>query len=100
MPRIAPAIALDARTKGKLEQLARAPSTPQARALRARIVLAAAQGLSNQQIAAQFHLSVNTVGKWRIRFKRFGLDGLRDDQRGRPRKYDSKDAGEVEPSPA
>jgi transposase len=87
MPRIAPAIALDAQTKGKLEHLARAPSTPQARALRARIVLAAAQGLSNQQIAAQFHLSVNTVGIWRSRFAKFGLDGLKDDQRGRPRKY-------------
>jgi transposase len=61
--RIASAIALDAQAKGELERLTRAPSTPQAKALRARIVLAAAQGLSNQQIAAKFHVSVNTVGK-------------------------------------
>jgi transposase len=90
MPRIAPAIALDGQTKGELEHLARAPSTPQARALRARIVLAAAQGLSNQRIAAKFHVSVNTVGKWRTRFAVFGLNGVKDDQRGRPRKYGQK----------
>ena len=88
MPRVAPTIDLDPPTRAELERLARAPSTPQAVALRARLVLAAAQGLSNQQIAATFHLTPNTVGKWRTRFARFGVAGLTDFQHpGRPRKY-------------
>ena len=88
MPRVAPAIALDHQTRAELERLGRAPSTPQAVALRARLVLAAAQGLSNQQIAATFHITVNTVGKWRTRFALFGVAGLTDYQHsGRPSKY-------------
>ncbi len=88
MPRVAPAITLAPQIRAQLERLARAPSTPQAVALRARLLLAAAQGLSNQQIAATFHITANTVGKWRTRFVRFGVAGLTDFQHpGRPRKY-------------
>lgn len=88
MPRVAPAIALDPPTRAEVERLARAPSTPQALALRARLVLAAAAGHSNQQIAATFHLTPNTVGKWRSRFALYGLAGLTDYQHpGRPPKH-------------
>lgn len=51
-----------------LELLARRHSTPQQVALRTRIVLAAADGLNNAQIARQQALSVDTVRLWRNRF--------------------------------
>ena len=67
--------------------LVRAPST-QGVALRARIILAAAQGRSNQEIAATFGTAANTVGRWRQRFLMFGVDGLTNwGHGGRPRKY-------------
>jgi transposase len=57
-------------------------------ALRARIVLAAADGYPNTQIAARVGTSVNTVRKWRHRFAVAGLAGLADAPRsGRPRVY-------------
>ncbi|MEU1039686.1 IS630 family transposase [Streptomyces sp. NPDC005551] len=56
--------------------------------LRARIVLAAADGLANGAIARELDVSVNTVRKWRGRFAALGLDGLRDAERsGRSRAY-------------
>ena len=91
MPRVAPEIALDPQTQAELQRLARAPSSPQALALRARLVLAAAQGLSNQQIAAYFHVTESTVGKWRTRFYKHGVSGLTDYQHpGRPPKHGSE----------
>jgi transposase len=71
----------------KLLLLARRPKTAQRAALRAKIVLRAAEGLSNQQIAAQLGVCGTTVGKWRERYRRQGMDGLSDDPRpGAPRK--------------
>lgn len=56
--------------------------------LRARIVLAAAEGLSNGAIAREVAASVNTVRKWRGRFAALGPDGLKDAARsGRPKTY-------------
>lgn len=56
--------------------------------LRARIVLAAADGLANGAIARELEISVNTVRKWRGRFAACGPAGLRDAERsGRPRSY-------------
>ncbi|MFJ8313629.1 MULTISPECIES: IS630 family transposase [unclassified Streptomyces] len=56
--------------------------------LRARIVLAAANGFANGAIARELEISVNTVRKWRGRFAALGLDGLRDAERsGRPKAY-------------
>ncbi len=59
-------------------------------ALRSRIVLAAATGLSNQQIASDLGIPQVTVGKWRRSFAAQGLEGLRDAARsGRPPKHDA-----------
>ena len=45
-------------------------------ARRARIVLAAAEGLENKEIAVRLEASADTVGKWRRRYAAEGLDGL------------------------
>ena len=67
--------------------LARRPKSAQAMAMRARIVLSCGQGLSNAEVARMLHLTGATVGKWRERFREFGLDGLLDEPRaGAPRK--------------
>ncbi|OEJ49504.1 IS630 family transposase [Streptomyces agglomeratus] len=56
--------------------------------LRARIVLAAADGDANGAIARELAVSVNTVRKWRGRFAAAGMEGLKDAKRaGRPRSY-------------
>jgi transposase len=88
MPRVAPAVSLNQTTKAALDQLVRSPSTPQGLVQRGRIVLAAAAGESNQQIAAALAIPEVTVGKWRRCFARQGLEGLQDAPRsGRPVKH-------------
>lgn len=90
MPRIAPAIVLDPQARATLNGWVQARSTPQALALRGRIVLAAAEGLSNQRIALDLAVPEVTVGKWRRSFAVQGLDGLRDAPRsGRPPKHNT-----------
>ena len=73
------------------ERLARTVCSPKAQVravLRARIVLAAADGRANGAIARELKVSVNTVRKWRGRFATGGLDGLQDAKRSeRPRTY-------------
>jgi transposase len=69
-----------------LEQWARRPKTSQRVALRARVVLACADGLPNRTVAAHVGVSKNCVGKWRERFRMHRLEGLVDEPRpGAPR---------------
>src|SRR3712207_4805621 len=73
--------------RSELEGWARRRKTAQALALRARIALRAAEGLSNTAIAAQLGVTNHTVGKWRERFARLRADGLLDEPRpGAPRR--------------
>jgi transposase len=61
--------------------------TAQALALRARIILAAADGKPNMSIAAELRVRRLTVVKWRARFLSLRLDGLVDGRRsGAPRR--------------
>ena len=79
-----------------LERWARRPKSAQALALRCRIVLAAAEGRSNSEIAAELGCNADTVGKWRARFARRGLDGLHDEPRpGKPRTISDEDVERV-----
>jgi transposase len=74
----------------------RRPTTAQALALRARIVLAAAEGRPNDAIAAEFGINPRTVGKWRRRFVEAGPDGLLDEPRpGAPRTIGDADVERV-----
>src|SRR5919206_3711799 len=79
-----------------LERWARRPKSSQALALRCRIVLAAADGEHSKDIAARLGCSASTVGRWRGRFARMGLDGLHDEPRpGRPRTVRDDDVERV-----
>jgi transposase len=85
MSRIAPTITLTDGQEAELQSLQRARSASQADALRARIVLLAAQGWPNEEIALELNTALNTVCKWRRRFAVEGLAGLGDRPRsGRP----------------
>jgi transposase len=69
-----------------LERLATRRKSAQAIALRARIVLACATGVSNREAARHLGVGEATVGKWRRRFVAKGLNGLFDEDRpGHPR---------------
>lgn len=64
--------------------------------LRARIVLAAADGVSNAAIARMLGICDDTVRKWRHRFAQHGIDGLGDRPRsGRPRRFSAATVAEV-----
>jgi hypothetical protein len=55
---------------------------------RAKIVLYAADGLSNVEIAARLEMCSKVVGQWRRRFAADRLEGLSDQARsGRPRRF-------------
>jgi transposase len=94
---------------GEREQLlawTRRRKTAQALALRARIILACAEGHTNEQVATSVRVTGQTVGKWRRRFVARRLDGLLDDPRpGTPlklgdRKIESVIAKTLEETPA
>jgi transposase len=72
--------------RAQLEAWSRRPTSAQALAQRSRIVLLAAEGLKNVQIADQLGVYRPMVTKWRTRFAEHRLDGLVDEPRpGRPR---------------
>ena len=81
-----PVLELDEAERSELTSFASRRSTAQALALRARIILACAEGGQNKVIAARLELDRETVGKWRRRFVEHRLEGLRDGPRsGAPR---------------
>ena len=85
--KLAPLV-LDREQRDQLESWKRSTSLPHGLVLRASIVLACAQGLTNTAVASQLGVTETTVGKWRKRFLDAGVQGLRDNARpGHPRTY-------------
>ena len=79
-------IILNDAEKRELTALTRKHGAPQALADRARMVLAAASGLMNKEIAEKIGTCPHTVGTWRNRFAKHRMDGLYDEPRpGAPR---------------
>ena len=70
----------------ELKRLARGRTVPARVAFRSRIVLLAAQGITESQIARQLSTTVKTVRRWRERYVQGGLWALGRDAPGRGRK--------------
>jgi transposase len=83
-------LVLSAAEHAQLTSLSLRRKTPQALALRVRLVLACARGLDLAEIARAEGVSVPTVAKWRSRFLSGRLGGLQDAPRsGAPRTVDA-----------
>jgi transposase len=95
--RIAPAITLSSEQRAALEQWARSRSLPARVIERARIMLLAAAGRQDKQIAAAMKITPKKVSRWRSRFLTLGLEGLKRDafRPGRPPKITASFARRV-----
>ena len=79
---------LSAEQRRELEARARRYTLPYRDVVRAKIVLMAAEGLDNDEIAARLDTNRVIVSKWRKRFFEQGLPGLEERPRGgRPRVF-------------
>lgn len=88
MPRRATPLTLTAAERQELERRVRARTSRQQDAQRARIVLDAAAGATNVDIAATVGVTRHTVQHWRDRFATARLDGLADrPHQPPPRRY-------------
>ena len=86
MPRHSPyRIELSDEQRSSLESLARSYTLPYWQVIRAQMVLLAAEGLRNDQIAQRLNCRREVVSQWRKRFFEQGMAGLEDrPRRGRP----------------
>jgi Winged helix-turn helix len=86
MPRHSPyRIELSGEERAVLESLARSYTLPYWQVMRAQMVLMAADGLRNDQIAVRLRCGRDVVSQWRKRFFEQRLAGLEDRPRcGRP----------------
>ena len=88
MSKSAPKIELTQQERTELEALVRKPSTKQGIALRANIVLMAAEGKQNKEIQKTLGVNKNIATLWRNRFRLKRVAGLHDmPGRGRKRTY-------------
>jgi transposase len=84
-------LVLSAEERSALEGWVRRRATPQAWALRCRIILACATGASNKAVAAELGSTPHAVGRWRARFIQYRIAGLGDMPRpGGPRTVDDR----------
>ena len=71
-------------------------TTPHGEVLRAKIVVLAAEGKTNAEIARRLDCALRTVSLWRKRFFEERLDGLADRPRpGRPRRFPPEEVAQV-----
>ena len=89
MPRKSPfAIVLSDSEKAELQKRASRYTLPYFVVVRAKMILLAADGLENDQIAAQLGARREVVCRWRKRFFQHRLRGLEEESRpGRPRSF-------------
>ena len=78
-------IELTSEERSELQRRARAATSTQRDSLRARIILARAEGHKEKEVSASIGVSLNTVSLWSKRFEEEGLAGLAD-KAGRGRK--------------
>jgi len=91
-----PVTTLTDEQREQLEQWTRRRSTAQALVRRAAIVLLSIEGMNDIEIAKRLRTTRETVGRWRRRFLKLGVDGLLDEPRpGAPRKISDKDVERV-----
>src|SRR5688500_15112760 len=94
MPRRRVPLQLTPAEERALERFARDPARPPREALRAEMVLRAASGATDQEVADQVGASAPTVASWRNRYAAEGLSGLHDRSRpGRPRMHATTNPG-------
>lgn len=95
MPRQSPyAIELSDEQRRVLEARARKYTLPYREVVRAQMVLLAAQGLGNDEIAARLNTRREVVSMWRKRFFYEGLAGLEErPRRGKPPAFPPRGAG-------
>lgn len=86
MPRLAMALSLSDLDTEQLSTWLRAPSTPQQVALRCRLVLSAAHGMQDLEIAAEHSVNRHTAALWRQRVGREGIGRVWEIAPGRGRK--------------
>ena len=81
-------ITLTEEERSVLERRAAKLTLPYRDVQRAKVVLYAADGLSNVEIAGRLEMCSKVVGQWRRRFCEQRLEGLQDQPRsGRPRRF-------------
>lgn len=94
--RRSPSIKLKPEEREQLEAFTRSRSIPSGLSNRFKIILFAADGMSNMEISEKVGLSRASVGKWRQRFLHNGLEGLHDEMRsGRPRSISDEKVAEL-----
>ncbi len=95
--RVAVTIDLTDEERATLESYARGRSTPSRLVLRAKIVLHAAKGMQNRDIAEKLGTLQKTVGLWRNRFAKLRLAGIEKDApgRGRPKTIGQKKVADI-----
>ena len=77
--RVAPAIELSSGAQLALEKLSRRRTTPIRVVHRSRIVLLAAKGMQNKEIAERLNIAPRMAALWRDRFRELGVEGLMKD---------------------
>ncbi len=97
MSKVASPVVLSDAERDELQRWVRAQFTPQQVALRSRILLMAAEGKQDLEIASELEVNRHTPALWRKRFQTQGLEGIWEVQPGRGRKavYDERKVARI-----
>ena len=97
MPKVARPVVLSKVDQEQLEKWTRAQFTPQQVVLRSRILLMAAEGKQDLEIASELEINRHTSSLWRKRFLADGLGGVWETMSGRGRKpsYDQNKVADM-----